>query len=121
MTCCIICLEDIHNSYIPYNRCYMCNNILCNVCSNNMKSNDSMRKRYYVTDINDNLIGFGECSTMCIETYVIKIGPYSRMSLFSHEVMENQHNIHISTLLPKHLNNYIINDLTNIVIDFLVE
>ena len=111
---CIICLEHEYTFNIR-NECIMCDNFICDKCVSIIDSFEN----YYIKLSTH--ISFDTCSYKCAKSLIIRFNKSANSSAFMDEMIENQHNIHISTLLPNHLNNYILSDLTNIVIDFLVE
>lgn len=110
---CIICLER-KVFYSIFDSCIVCFEAICDKCT--LIIDRSILNNYYI-----NSRSLGACSFKCVKNAILEDIPDCDDSLFFKSMIENQHNIHISTILPTHLDTYIINDLTNVVIDYLVE
>lgn len=118
---CVICLATCSNTaaYVcnHYYSSESCCNSICAWCSLDAKM-DMYNHIHPIYKHNWYNISF--CCNACAITY------YTRSDIQwildkNNPLLIKQHNIHISILSRKYLNNYIINDLTNIVIEYLVE
>lgn len=118
---CVICLTDFNNC-TTYNLCYStdCTNFICSLCSFYCKMN-IYEHIHPIFKSREHKVPFC-CNACAITLYTMPANPINQWILNKNNpLLISQHNIHISILSHKYLNNYIINDLTNIVIDYLVE
>ncbi len=94
--------------------CIVCFEPICDKCCSIIDR--SILNNYYIKSRS-----LSACSFKCVKEAILEDIPDCDKSLFFKSMIENQHNIHISTILPTYLNDYIINDLTNVIIEFLAE
>ncbi len=127
---CIICL--ITMSSTPYRLCYRaeyynqlhnndhCTNFICVQCSFYCGMN-IYEHIHPIFKYREHKVPFC-CNACAITFYTMPANPINQWILNKNNpLLISQYNIHISILSHKYLNNYIINDLINVVIEYLVE
>ena len=119
---CIICLSkssgyDEFTCINYYSSSFRCHNHICSSCC---KFNIGMTK--YSFRISTHVCYISLCSTKCLINYFIELlhNKLNYPVVLIDKTYTLQHDIHNSIFLHKYLDNFIINDLTNIVIEYLV-